>query len=406
MPSCRRAVIALAAVAVAAGTAAGLSGCGGGTAHAATPPPSPLSATSAAPTSAAPTTGSTADTVLPGAAALSPAQARGALPLKQPHVSPLIHRVNPDVFIQSTKTLTAAQIATIVKATSATRTTLVATGHVRLGGGSTTAIGVNPSTFRSFAPKGTAESTPLWQSLARGDVAVAHTVARALAVPLGGETTMGIDKTDAWDFRVGAYATMGLPGVGVVVNQTYVPLLQLVPNSGLLITAPGEDPAVTAARVEEAFGRDAASITATALRIAVGSDGRLTWVPPAVGPITQGFGVRNGRDANGHPGIDIGAPFGSPIYAASAGTVIYAGPAEGFGNEVILLHAGGVQTVYGHMERIIVTPGQAVRAGQPIALVGSEGESTGPHLHFEVHVNDQLVDPLVWLEQHGVKVLH
>ncbi|HVU72579.1 MAG TPA: M23 family metallopeptidase [Mycobacteriales bacterium] len=397
MPHARLAVVAL--VATAAVSAAGCSA--GGHARAAS-----ATKTSTAPSSTSPAPLAAISTVLPGAAALSPAQTHDALALKQPHVSPLIHRINPDVFIQSSKPLTQQQIATIVKATGAKHSTLVATGHVMLGGGSTTAIGVNPSTFRSYAPKGTAESTPLWQSLARGDVAVAHTVARALAVPLGGETSMGIDKTKAWDFRVGAYATVGLPGVGVVVNQTYVPLLGLAPDSGLLITAPGEDPAVTAARAEEALGTDARDITATALRVAVGSDGRLTWVPPAIGPITQGFGVHNGRDPHGHPGIDIGAPFGAPIYAASAGTVIYAGPAEGFGNEVILLHAGGVQTVYGHMEKIIVAPGQAVRAGQPIALVGSEGESTGPHLHFEVHVNDQLVDPLVWLEQHGVKVLH
>ena len=389
----------LAVLALAATAAVTTAGCGSGN-HA-------LSAASVhAPAAVAPAVSTPASTSVGGAQALSPAAAHGALPLQQPHVSPLIHRVNPDVFIQSKTPLTAQQIALIEKATDAAHATVVATGHVTLGGGSTTAIGVNPSTFRSYAPKGTAESTPLWLSLARGDVAVAHTVARALAVPLGGETTMGYDSADTWDFRVGAYATMGLPGVGVVVNESYVPLLQLAPDSGLLITSPGQDPAVTAARAEEALGPDMRTITATALRVAVGTDGRLAWVPPCVGPITQGFGVRNGRDGEGHPGIDIGAPYGAPIYAASAGTVLYAGPAEGFGNEVILLHEGGVETVYGHMERIIVTPGQAVRAGQPIALVGSEGESTGPHLHFEVHVNDRLVDPLLWLEQHGVTVLH
>ncbi|HEY2259391.1 MAG TPA: M23 family metallopeptidase, partial [Solirubrobacteraceae bacterium] len=103
--------------------------------------------------------------------------------------------------------------------------------------------------------------------------------------------------------------------------------------------------------------------------------------------------------------IDIGAPLGAPIYAASSGSVLYAGPAEGFGNEVILSHAGGVQTVYGHMERILVTAGQAVTAGQPIALVGAEGDATGPHLHFEIwpdgwHASEtsQPIDPLPQLQ--------
>ena len=129
------------------------------------------------------------------------------------------------------------------------------------------------------------------------------------------------------------------------------------------------------------------------------SAGKGGWVFPANGPITQLFGH------NGHPGIDIGAPLNSPIYAAAAGYVLYAGPASGFGNEIILQHAGGVQTVYGHMRYLYVRSGP-VQAGQVIALVGSEGNSTGPHLHFEVHVHNVLTDPLKWLIDHGVQVAH
>ena len=140
----------------------------------------------------------------------------------------------------------------------------------------------------------------------------------------------------------------------------------------------------------------------------VSGAGQLTWVAPANGPITAGFGYRQSPLIPGtrefHAGIDIGAPLGAPIYAASSGSVVYAGPASGFGNEVILQHAGNVETVYGHMERILVTAGSPVTVGQPIALVGSEGESTGPHLHFEVHVNGNLTDPLAWLVAHGVRV--
>jgi murein DD-endopeptidase MepM/ murein hydrolase activator NlpD len=344
----------------------------------------------------------------PSAAALTAeaAGARGLLPAVAPQVAPLKHRIDPDVFIQTSRPLTQAELKAVRKATGSARSTLVATGRVQLGErGATTAIGVNPSSFRAYAPKGTAESTALWQSVARGDVAVAHTVARALAVPLGGQTSIADDGVSGWDFRVGAYATTGLPGVGVVVSDQYDPLLGLTPNTGLVISAPGHDPVVTAALAEEALGTAAGTVQATPLRVPVAGNGRLAWVAPAVGPVTQGFGVGATSTYAGHPGIDIGAPIGAPIYAASAGTVLYAGPAAGFGNEVILLHAGGVQTVYGHMERILVTPGQAISAGQPIALVGSLGESTGPHLHFEVHVNDALVDPLAWLIAHGVRVV-
>ena len=71
--------------------------------------------------------------------------------------------------------------------------------------------------------------------------------------------------------------------------------------------------------------------------------------------------------------------------------------------EVVLSHRGGVTTVYGHVSRLLVTAGR-VTAGQPIALVGNEGESTGPHLHAEVRVDDRPVDPLVWLRDHGVQL--
>ena len=104
-----------------------------------------------------------------------------------------------------------------------------------------------------------------------------------------------------------------------------------------------------------------------------------------------------------HDGIDVGAPLGSPVYAMADGFVLYAGPARGFGQEVVLSHAGGVTTVYGHVSRILVASGP-VSVGQPIALVGNEGESTGPHLHAEVRVNDTPVDPLAWLRAHGVRI--
>ncbi|MGB6164699.1 MAG: peptidoglycan DD-metalloendopeptidase family protein [Pseudonocardiaceae bacterium] len=116
-----------------------------------------------------------------------------------------------------------------------------------------------------------------------------------------------------------------------------------------------------------------------------------TWVAPTVGQFTSGFGPRGGRF---HAGVDIAAPIGTPILAATEGTVIAAGPAQGYGLWIRIDHGGGVITTYGHNNRNLVTVGQTVHAGQPIAEVGNRGDSTGPHLHFGVEVNGQAVDPI------------
>jgi murein DD-endopeptidase MepM/ murein hydrolase activator NlpD len=118
----------------------------------------------------------------------------------------------------------------------------------------------------------------------------------------------------------------------------------------------------------------------------------LIW--PVNGPVTSPFGTRWGRM---HDGIDIGVPSGTPIHAAAAGTVIYAGWMEGYGNLVVLDHGDGLSTAYGHQSSIAVGYGQGVAQGQVIGYVGSTGHSTGPHLHFEVRVNGSPVDPLGYL---------
>ncbi len=97
-----------------------------------------------------------------------------------------------------------------------------------------------------------------------------------------------------------------------------------------------------------------------------------------------------------HSGIDYAANRGTPIKAAEDGTVILAGVNGGYGNCVIIDHGGGVSTLYGHADKLLVKTGQDVIKGQTIALVGSTGLSTGPHLHFEVRVNGETQDPLKW----------
>ncbi len=118
---------------------------------------------------------------------------------------------------------------------------------------------------------------------------------------------------------------------------------------------------------------------------------------PVQGAITSGFGQRclDGI-CRAHEGIDIAAPEGTQIVAAAAGTVIFAGWMDGYGNLTLIDHGNGVATAYGHQSAIFVTSGP-VSQGQAIGAVGSTGHSTGPHLHFEVRINGVPVDPLGYL---------
>ncbi len=122
------------------------------------------------------------------------------------------------------------------------------------------------------------------------------------------------------------------------------------------------------------------------------SSSGLIW--PCDGPLVSPFGMRWGRM---HEGIDIGCAYGAPIRAAAAGTVIHAGWLGGYGNLVVLDHGNGLATAYAHASSILVSVGQSVAQGQTVSLVGSTGNSSGPHLHFEVRVNGQAVDPLGYL---------
>jgi len=126
------------------------------------------------------------------------------------------------------------------------------------------------------------------------------------------------------------------------------------------------------------------------------SGGRLLW-PTTSNLITSYFGYRVHpiyRTTRFHSGIDIGAPYGAPIYAAEAGKVILASYYDGYGNCIIIDHGDGVSTLYAHCSSIIVKVGQYVSKGQIIGYVGSTGNSTGPHLHFEVRINGNPVNPL------------
>lgn len=118
------------------------------------------------------------------------------------------------------------------------------------------------------------------------------------------------------------------------------------------------------------------------------------WSVPASGTFTSGFGYRWGRL---HAGVDIAAPIGTPIHAAKGGVVSYAGVMGGYGNIIVINHGGGMTTRYAHQSALAVGVGTTVTAGQRIGSVGNTGASTGPHLHFEVRINDAPQNPMNYL---------
>jgi len=124
------------------------------------------------------------------------------------------------------------------------------------------------------------------------------------------------------------------------------------------------------------------------------------WVRPQYGPLSSGFGYRWGRL---HAGIDLAGPFGSLILAATDGCITYAGPESGYGEVMRITDWDGTQTVYGHMSAFLRRSG-CVPAGTPIARVGSGGDATGPHLHFEVRIGGVPVDPIPFLAKRGVHI--
>jgi murein DD-endopeptidase MepM/ murein hydrolase activator NlpD len=126
------------------------------------------------------------------------------------------------------------------------------------------------------------------------------------------------------------------------------------------------------------------------------------FVMPTKGIFTSGFGYRWGVL---HAGIDLANSIGTPIHAVSDGVVIDAGPTAGYGMWVKLRHADGTVTLYGHVNTTMVSVGQRVMAGDQIATMGNRGNSTGPHLHFEVLLGGtQRVDPVPWLAKRGLSV--
>ncbi|MEU1617742.1 M23 family metallopeptidase [Streptomyces sp. NPDC005722] len=132
------------------------------------------------------------------------------------------------------------------------------------------------------------------------------------------------------------------------------------------------------------------------------------WVRPVAHyTLTAGYAAAGAHWAHRHTGQDFAVPPGTPVRAVGDGTVVVAACGDGFGNQIVVRHDDGYCTHYAHLSVLEVVPGRRVRAGERIGLSGNSGNSTGPHLHFEVRVTPQMgsaVPPLPWLARHGVPI--
>ena len=150
----------------------------------------------------------------------------------------------------------------------------------------------------------------------------------------------------------------------------------------------------------EMLGLEAANRPDLAVPLGAAGSGRSRVFAPTRGVVTSNFGPRWGAT---HEGLDIANRIGTPVVSVMDGVVAEAGPASGFGLWVKIVHTDRTTTVYGHINSYSVRAGQRVSAGQVIAAMGNRGESTGPHLHFEIWDSGRRkVDPLVWLRGKGI----
>ncbi len=207
----------------------------------------------------------------------------------------------------------------------------------------------------------------------------------------------------------GERATAGLSWTGADEALSTAPQVLTIP--GMDVSDYAEKLRRATEREQQRLAEQAAAAAAEAERIAheeaeqaarEEAARRPASVFPAAGVFTSGYGARWGTH---HFGIDIANAIGTPILAVTNGTVIEAGPASGFGLWVRVQQDDGTVGVYGHVDQFSVFVGQQVAAGEQIATMGNRGQSTGPHLHYEVHLADGTkIDPAPWLASRGIPV--
>ncbi|MFE0643766.1 M23 family metallopeptidase [Streptomyces sp. NPDC058877] len=180
------------------------------------------------------------------------------------------------------------------------------------------------------------------------------------------------------------------------------------------VAAQADAQAQVAAQVKAAAAKaKAATVKAAATKTAVTAKKAPAWVKPVVSyTLTASFNQGGAMWAHKHSGQDFAVPVGTPVKAAAAGTVVKAGPNGGgdgpaYGNAIVVKHANGTYSQYAHLSKIKVSVGQKVAAGQQIALSGNTGNSSGPHLHFEIRTTPNYgsaVNPAAFLRSHGVTI--
>lgn len=233
-----------------------------------------------------------------------------------------------------------------------------------------------------------AELSPLFDGTQRRYTAVVGSaVAGASLVAMAGATGLPAGEPDP-------AASEAIAGIA---EETAAPAEE--PAEG----TPGERPAVAPDDAEEAGAERTPTETAEERDSPIGSQpAQIDWRPMLDDiDITSLFGQRWGRN---HNGIDFAAAVGTPVYAARSGVVEHAGWESGFGNLVVIDHGEGVETYYAHNSAIAVDEGQRVEAGDHIADAGNTGLSFGPHVHFEVHVDGEPVEPIGYLESAGLEL--
>ncbi|NIH82588.1 murein DD-endopeptidase MepM/ murein hydrolase activator NlpD [Amycolatopsis viridis] len=241
-----------------------------------------------------------------------------------------------------------------------------------------------------------AHRLPAPSSALRGRVVVAAVAAGAFAAAAAGQTLQSVQTSDAdvaplantgdasASFAVGGDAPTGAPEILPAANFTdaSAEVQRLTDSENVTMARRNHDAEVARAAAEEAA--------------------RPKTCLPAKGTFTSGFGARWGTS---HLGVDIANSIGTPIYAATDGVVIEAGPASGFGLWVRIQMDDGTIQVYGHVNTYSVREGQKVKCGQQIAEIGNRGQSTGPHLHFEIWQNGtRKIDPRPWLAARGISL--
>lgn len=245
------------------------------------------------------------------------------------------------------------------------------------------------------------------ESRATGPGDLGRAVTQAITVPL---RTLGSVVASAKAVPVTATAVVACLFVSVATPQTAMastPQGMLPALDSQQYTA-AAGPSITVERDAFAIGKVPVRTAPAAGAAAPSKGSGASSVRPVAGsiPAAGGFGSRwvQGCAAcsTNHQGLDFAAPTGTAVVAAMSGRVVSAGVFGGYGNQILLQHADGSQTRYGHLSQIGVRVGQTVTAGQRIGAVGNTGVSTGSHLHFEVIIGGTPVNPAAWLQNRGL----